>query len=132
MPRFVLLYHECPPSYEKPSHWDFMLEAGEVLWTWELRELPAGWQTDQPELVVSLYSTVSATRLADHRMAYLDYEGLLTNDRGNVSRQMSGDYQLLESTAQRIVVQLLSEKLTATVELAESDQFGVWKLTTRD
>jgi hypothetical protein len=108
MPRFVLLYHECPPSYEKPSHWDFMLEAGEVLWTWELRELPAGWQTDQPELVVSLYSTVSATRLADHRMAYLDYEGLLTNDRGNVSRQMSGDYQLLESTAQRIVVQLLS------------------------
>lgn len=132
MPRFVLLYHECPPGFEKPSHWDFMLEAGEVLWTWELRELPAAWQAVLPQLKSSPNTIVSATRLADHRLAYLDYEGPLTNNRGNVSRQMSGDYQHVESTSQRIVVRLTAEKLQMTVELVETNQSGVWKLTTWD
>jgi hypothetical protein len=131
MPRFVLLYHECPPGYEKPSHWDFMLEAGVVLWTWELRELPAAWQSVLPQLKSSPNTIVSARRLADHRLAYLDYEGPLTNDRGSVTRQMSGDYQLLESTAQRIVVRLTAEKLQTTVELAETSQLGLWQLTIR-
>ena len=69
MPRFVLLHHECPPGYVKPSHWDFMLEFGDVLWTWELRELPAGWRgsrTSPPKycqplawpIIVSLISTM--------------------------------------------------------------------------
>lgn len=129
MPRFVLLYHECPPGYEKPSHWDFMLEAGEVLWTWELRELPTAWKAILPQTKSSPNTIVSAMRLADHRLAYLDYEGPLTNDRGNVSREMSGEYQLLESTAQRIVVRLTTEKLQTTVDLAETSQMGLWQLT---
>jgi hypothetical protein len=109
-----------------------MLEADEVLWTWELRELPAAWQTDQPQLEVSPIIAISATRLADHRLAYLDYEGLLTNGRGSVSRQMSGDYQLLENTAQRTVVRLTAEKLQTTVELAETSQLGLWKFNILD
>ena len=30
MPRFVILRHEVPEPFPRPSHWDFMLEAGEV------------------------------------------------------------------------------------------------------
>ena len=43
MPRFVLLRHECPPDWVKPSHWDLMLERGQVLETWQLIDLPASW-----------------------------------------------------------------------------------------
>ena len=31
MPRFVILEHDHPSL-----HWDFILEVGEVLWTWRL------------------------------------------------------------------------------------------------
>src|SRR5687768_6367400 len=44
MPRFVLLYHECPPDYVRESHWDFMLEAAGVLRTWAVAKLPRSWR----------------------------------------------------------------------------------------
>ena len=37
MPRFVILEHDHPQL-----HWDFMLEVGEVLWTWRLATAPRG------------------------------------------------------------------------------------------
>ncbi len=109
-----------------------MLEAGEVLWTWELRELPVAWQAALPNLKVTTNSLIDAMRLADHRLTYLDYEGPLTNGRGHVSRQMSGKFQLLENTAQRIVARLTTDKFQTTVELAKTNQLGRWKLTTGD
>jgi hypothetical protein len=98
MPRFVLLYHDCPPHYERPSHWDLMLEAGGALRTWALRELPRDWlaayrrtaELDPNCPPLAAESTVAAEPLGDHRLAYLELEGPLSGDRGAVKRIDAG------------------------------------------
>jgi len=85
MPRFAILHHETPSGYERPAHWDFMLECGDLLWTWALRELPA------------VGREVVAEELADHRLAYLDYEGEVSGGRGSVTRWDGGEYEVLGS-----------------------------------
>jgi hypothetical protein len=84
MSRFVLLHHETPPEFGRPTHYDLMLEAGESLWTWELLTLP------QPGV------EQTCRRLADHRLAYLDYEGPVSGNRGVVRRVDAGEVTLLE------------------------------------
>jgi hypothetical protein len=101
MARFVLLYHSFPGGYPRPSHWDFMLEAGETLRTWALCELPRSWSLAQlrtSELhsdcpAVATVDEVPAVRLGDHRPIYLDYEGPISGDRGHVTRIDSGQYE---------------------------------------
>ncbi|MCH2114474.1 MAG: hypothetical protein MK171_06140 [Pirellulales bacterium] len=72
-----------------------MLESGGTLQTWELRELPALWAQQCGVEAVTDSNTVPVVRLPDHRLAYLDYEGPLTDDRGDVHRCDSGTYELL-------------------------------------
>jgi hypothetical protein len=91
MPRFVLLRHECPPGSEKPSHWDLMLERGEVLRTLNLFDLPPGWK--DPSLAHStLGCETAALDDVDHRLEYLDYEGPISGNRGAVTRLDRGEY----------------------------------------
>ena len=40
MPRFVILLHECPLDFERPTHFDLMLEDGDTLRTWALESEP--------------------------------------------------------------------------------------------
>ncbi len=42
-------------------------------------------------------TTVEATRLPDHRLAYLDYEGPVSLNRGEVRRIFAGNYRLAPS-----------------------------------
>lgn len=76
MARFVILEHDHPFL-----HWDFMLEAGDVLRTWRLAEPPAPGKA------------VRAEFLADHRRKYLDYEGPVSGNRGTVKRWDAGTYE---------------------------------------
>ena len=80
MPRYVILFHETPAGFERPTHWDLMLEFEGRLATWALAEEPAPGKA------------IAAEKLADHRLAYLDYEGPVTGGRGNVSRWDAGEY----------------------------------------
>jgi hypothetical protein len=102
MPRFVLLFHDCPSSFGKPSHWDLMLERGGALMTWSLAELPANWRTPQGDGVIEL----EAARLPDHRLSYLDYEGHVSGDRGQVKRIDRGDYEVVEESPDWLRVRL--------------------------
>ena len=95
MPRFVLLYHDCPPNYPRPSHWDLMLEAGDTLRTWALEQLPRDWHAVQLltskrvfhiVLAVAESNEVAAEELGDHRRDYLEYEGEVSDNRGRVIR----------------------------------------------
>lgn len=104
MPRFVCLRHECPPEVGKPSHWDLMLEDDGALLTWSLLELPA------PGGLATF-----ATRLDDHRIEYLDYEGPLSGERGSVSRVDAGEFRWIERTDQRMVVSLAGRQLLGTL-----------------
>lgn len=82
MPRFVILEHDHPVL-----HWDLMLEAAGVLQTWRLAESPS---PDRP---------TAATALGDHRIAYLDYEGPVSGNRGTVRRWDTGTFDELPDSA---------------------------------
>ena len=69
-------------------HWDLMLEAGEVLETYRL-ELP-------PEKL--MHQTSSATRIFDHPLKFLTYEGSVNKGKGTVEIIEAGTYQLLSES----------------------------------
>lgn len=107
MPRFVLLFHDCPPSFGKPSHWDLMLERDGALMTWSLTSLPPHWrQSFERDAAGNELLVLGAMRLPDHRLAYLDYEGPLSGDRGRVTRHDAGNYRIVDERADSLQVQL--------------------------
>jgi len=126
MLRFVLLRHECPPSYEKPSHWDLMLEQGDSLATWELQKLPASWARLFETELAATSDSVPAIRLPDHRLAYLEFEGPLSGDRGEVHRCDGGAYEILSEQNDTLSVRLSGAILKGEAKLSCSS--GHWQL----
>jgi hypothetical protein len=124
MPRFVILQHDHPFL-----HWDFMLEVGAALRTWRLAStplistpLPSG-ERGRGEGIA-----IAATPLGDHRLAYLDYEGPLSGNRGSVVRWDAGDYEVIEMNDQRVVVRLRGRRTAGTATLTGQDE-GDWQFT---
>jgi len=120
MPHFVLLRHECLSNDAKPSHWDLMLEQGESLATWQLRELPGSWARQLGIAEGDAAETVSAIRLPDHRLAYLDYEGPLSGGRGEVRRCDQGDYQVVKQDENGLEISLQGAVLCGSAKFAEA------------
>jgi len=77
--RFALLIHDLPEL-----HLDLMLGREEVLWTWRLKRWP------DPSV------WIAAERISDHRTAYLDFEGPVSQDRGTVRRILHGRLDWLD------------------------------------
>lgn len=112
--RFVLLRHDVPESFGRASHWDLMIERPDLLEehrlaTWAIESLPLEWIK-----VLALNQTegsdsVKAKQLPDHRAHYLDYEGPVSDDRGEVFRCLSGQAVWQEHAETRIMVQLVME-----------------------
>ncbi len=107
MPRFVILRHETPANLSRGLHWDFMLEHEGALRTWALSEEP------------QCPGIVAALELAVHRMAYLQYEGPVSGDRGSVTRWDEGEFQLLAESSDRIELTLLGRRLSGRVLLLQ-------------
>jgi hypothetical protein len=106
MPRFVILRHDNP----RGTHFDFMLEtAGDVLKTWAL--------PGPPEIGVQM----DCAALADHRIEYLDYEGPISGQRGEVSRWDRGSYALERHSDTQWIVQLSGEKFAGQANLIRSE-----------
>ena len=119
MPRFVILLHQPGPRNRAGRHWDFMLEAGDVLRTWALAE-PLN--SDCP---------LEAEALPDHRLAYLTYEGPLSDDRGRVARQDEGTAEVVEEADGLLVLQLNGRELRGRLTLRRMDGPGEpqrWRL----
>jgi hypothetical protein len=118
MPRYVILHHILPPKSARPSHYDLMLERDGVLLTWAVEQLPrAGLQ-------------VAATRLPDHRLAYLDYEGPISGDRGHVRRVAAGKCQFRELAADWVIAELSACDGALVAELKQTDG-DQWSATFR-
>jgi hypothetical protein len=114
MPRFVLLQHDSP----RGLHFDLMLEAGESLNTWALPQLP------QPGV------EIPCEALADHRLAYLDYEGPIAGDRGSVARYDHGVYTVQRQNDALWIVDLLGENLSGRATLRRiSAESGHWRMS---
>lgn len=99
MPRFVILEHDHPFL-----HWDLMLEDGEALKTWRLPAPP----TEAPR---------QATALGDHRLAYLDYEGPVSGNRGVVKRWDAGVYATQRRDERFWVVKLCGTRFKGAISL---------------
>ena len=99
MPRFVILRHETPEHYPRGLHWDLMLETSGSLRTWALPEEP------RPG------TRLPAEALANHRLAYLEFEGEVAHNRGAVSRFDAGTYTVQRCTENRWEIQLWGEQL---------------------
>ncbi len=91
-----------------------MLETGNQLQTWRLLQEPA------PGL------SVPAEPLADHRIAYLDYEGPISNNRGTVQRWDSGTYEVLSDTDEWFTVQLNGSQGLSTAKLCQQQNRLTW------
>src|SRR4051812_2540647 len=109
MPRFVILRHTVPKGLPRGDHWDLMIEFGGVLRTWAVDQLP----TD--------CGSITALRLPDHRLAYLELEGELSGNRGFVSRYDQGQYDLLEDQQLRLLVVVRGETFAGTLTFESPD-----------
>jgi len=89
-----------------------MIESGDVLRTWALAEEP------------SADRRIAAEPLANHRMAYLDYEGPVAGDRGEVTRWDAGTYELSSETDENLTVKLAGTRLFGQARLTRPDDLG--------
>jgi len=114
MPQFVILRHESPLGV----HFDFMLEFGDVLKTWALPQPP------EPGV------EMECEALADHRLAYLEYQGPVSGGRGSVARWDRGAYTVRRQSDAEWVVDAAGEKVVGTVTLRHTaDDPRRWTLT---
>jgi hypothetical protein len=103
MSRYVILRHETRGGV----HFDYMLEMGGVLKTWSLANQPA------PGV------EIDAEVLPDHRIAYLDYEGPVSGDRGSVARWDRGTFEVESQSELELIVRLRGEKLIGQASLRD-------------
>ena len=115
---YVVLHHA---GIAEP-HFDLMIQVrlGEKLSTWRL----AAWPVTQE---------LKATRLPDHRVDFLDYEGPLTGDRGFVKRVQHGCF-LVEQNFDlahpaSVVEWLLSDANFRLRLVATSPNQPIWTIT---
>ena len=117
MLRFVVLRHELPPDSPRGSHFDLMLEEGGTLRTWACDQLPA------------LGQSVTAQRLPDHRLAYLNYEGPVAG-RGEVTRVIAGEYVFVAETEDELLVRLTGENIRALLSIQKlSEEPQRWRVS---
>jgi hypothetical protein len=107
MPRFVVLEHDWPFP-----HWDFMLEDGPTLRAWRLLEAPGP------------FEDVPAEPITRHRLAYLDYEGPVSSNRGTVRRMDDGTFDWVGETEARVEVMLAGRLLVGRCTV----DGGRWRL----
>ncbi|MEI7684510.1 MAG: DNA polymerase ligase N-terminal domain-containing protein [Planctomycetota bacterium] len=108
--RFVILTHDHPSL-----HWVLMLEDTGTLRTWRL---PSPLAT----------GAIDAKELPDHRLAYLDYEGPVSGNRGTVQRFDAGSYQIAAQTNDRLELILDGGSLRGHL-LLERTAGADWRLT---
>jgi hypothetical protein len=95
-----------------------MFEQGDALRTWALDALPTA------------DDSATADQLADHRLAYLDYEGPVSGNRGEVRREDAGEFEVLEDAPERFVVFLRGRTFQGGLKL-QRRQDGRWIVTFR-
>jgi hypothetical protein len=115
MPRFVILQHDAPQG----THFDFMLETGDVLRTWSLPKTPTA------------DATLIGEALPDHRPAYLDYEGPISGGRGNVVRWDFGtfDWDRSFDAENTLAIKISGQKISGRVVLCRMENSSRWQFS---
>lgn len=90
--RFVIQEH----TRGKNLHWDFMFELGDTLQTYRLEKAPNN----------VLYNAINATRIFNHPLKFLTYEGPVNKGKGSIRIAEAGTYQIIHREADRIEFKL--------------------------
>ncbi|GJM25293.1 MAG: hypothetical protein DHS20C16_17080 [Phycisphaerae bacterium] len=94
-----------------------MVEQNDSLATWQLLKDPT----------INPTAKIEARRVADHRKAYLEYEGPVSHGRGIVKQIESGTCIVEESTSTACTVELEGTRLTGHYKLRRSqDDRWTW------
>jgi hypothetical protein len=102
--RFVIQIHRG----WGPTHFDLMVEYGAALATWQFDVSPADAEPGEP---------LACKRIADHRPAYLTYEGPVSHGRGEVRIQDHGRCEVIEQIEGRWCIHFDGTKLSGTAAL---------------
>lgn len=109
---FVILEHDHPFI-----HWDFMFEEEGVLRSWRLLSEPV------------MEEWIPAEQLPPHRRFYLDYEGPVSGNRGEVTRWDFGTCLLGEVQDEKISLTLSGSRLTVNMTLERTSPNGeTWRV----
>ena len=102
-----------------PVHYDFMVEQGGVLWTWQLDLPPDRWRI----------GPVAARRIGDHRLAYLDYEGPISGNRGRCRIVARGRCRVVQVEPGAVRLELSEGAMAGTAELVRTaPDSTLWEL----
>jgi hypothetical protein len=112
--RFVVQEHTTPEGV----HWDLMLEQGGALLTFRLPAPPTE----------AASAPIAATRIHDHPLRFLTYEGPVQNNTGRVRIADGGALQVESGTEARIVFALQGRTLQGSFTLARVEG-ARWTLT---
>jgi len=85
----VLLRHDLPDG---SSHIDWMFAQDAEA----RRRLVTFRTTPRPDEIMHAGAVLAVERIGDHRPAYLEYEGPISGDRGNVARVARGQYRFAD------------------------------------
>lgn len=114
MPRFAILRHDHPEF-----HYDLMLERDGRLATWRLPE------------PIEDGCVLIAEALPDHRLAYLDYEGPVSGERGSVRRVDGGALHVRAWNADGVRAELAGVLLRGELVM-DRDAEDRWSLRYRE
>jgi DNA polymerase ligase (LigD)-like protein len=115
MPRYVILIHDFPFV-----HWDLLVEQGETLRSWRLLESPARW------ILATTPPALPAESIPDHRLAYLDFEGPVSGERGRVARWDAGKFERIEQTDDHVRLRLHGEQLCGELTIDRTENSPLW------
>jgi hypothetical protein len=106
MSRFAILTHDHPFL-----HWDLLLENDGWCRTWRMLTDPA---VEKDEIL--------AEQIADHRLMYLDYEGPVSGNRGNVTRWDYGEIEWRVNATDECEVVVRGTRWRGTISLKQIDE----------
>ncbi|MDR1484420.1 MAG: hypothetical protein LBT09_06315 [Planctomycetaceae bacterium] len=122
MNRFVILLHKLGEGVEGElgnEHWDMMFEVEidgcRKLDTWAIPPQSNLIKTESGNIGKTLNAfSCPAKKLPYHRPEYLDYEGDISNNRGNVKKIDSGNFQKIRENKFNLSGNLINGELTIT------------------
>jgi hypothetical protein len=115
--RFAILIHRG----HGPDHFDLLLEQADALATWRFL------QKDADPRLAGDEAGLPCRRIADHRKAYLDYEGPVSRGRGEVRRVEAGTWTLSCRETRWLRFELSGQTMRGVYELRGDDE-DAWTL----
>ena len=109
--QWVLLNHQVGNLQgQRGDHFDFMVSPPDSgpLWTWAIPDNPLS----KPLISQTQPLECSVERLPDHRRVYLDYEGPISGDRGEVCQVARGSYEVVSWDDKQVELRIQHDRST--------------------